>query len=83
MFETIQIARGHLLRLENAEVAAMMDDATSPVAMGGVLALIGAWADSVSATGGPDEDPQDDPDADEDTDQVGTTVMTWPLYPFY
>lgn len=81
MFETVQIARRHLLRFEYPEMAAALDTASSPAWAGAVTGALGAWLGGQAARPEPGE--PEDTGAETDTEAAQDPLYCWALFPYY
>lgn len=85
MFETVQIAKRHMLRLEYPEAAAALDGGASPAWVSGVADAVRAWFGGIRADDGFFGDGGDDEEetsSDED-DRETTPIAPWYLYYYY
>lgn len=80
MFDTIQIARRHMLRFEYPELAASLDSSASPIWLGGVTDAVSAWFGGKA----PGPEPERESEQETETEEPELTLAAvWQAYPYF
>lgn len=83
MFETVQIARRHLLRFEYPELATALESATSPAGAGAMTGAFAAWVGGQTTSRDEIDPPHRAPREAEEDDTEPAFVNGWALFPYY